>query len=80
MKLFYFVGGPKPGRAEEFFQRLHQIGGSPAGWRIYPHSTHDGKALHVVSAESQQAILDHLQHFDDIYERSEIIEVQDMTQ
>jgi hypothetical protein len=54
MKLFYFIGGPKPSRAEEFFQRLRQIGGSPAGWRIYPHSADDGKALHIVETESQR--------------------------
>ncbi len=80
MKLFYFVGGPKPGRAEEFFQRLHQIGGSPAGWKIYPHVTNDGKALHVVIADSQQDILDHLQHFGDTYEHTEIMEIRDATQ
>lgn len=80
MKIFYFVGGPKAGRAEDFFQRLHQIGGSPAGWRIYPHSSEDGKALHVVEAESRQAILDHLQQFGDTYEHTEIIEIRDARQ
>lgn len=76
MKTFYFIGGPKPGRAEEFFQRLAQVGGSPANWQIYPHAANDGKALHVVNAESLQNILDHLQHFQGIYEHSEIIEVR----
>jgi uncharacterized sporulation protein YeaH/YhbH (DUF444 family) len=74
--MFYFVGGPQTGRVEEFFQRLAQIGGSPAGWQIYPHVANDGKALHVVTTESLQSILDHLQHFQDIYEYSEIVEVK----
>ena len=76
MKTFYFVGGPKPGRVEEFFQRLAQVGGSPPNWQIYPHVANDGKALHVVNVESLQSILDHLQHFQEIYEYSEIIEVR----
>jgi hypothetical protein len=45
MKKFYFVGGPKTGQSEEFFRRLNQIGGTPFGWRIYPHAVNDGKAL-----------------------------------
>jgi len=76
MKTFYFIGGPKPGRVEEFFQRLAQVGGLPANWKIYPHVASDGKALHVVNVESLQSILDHLQHFQEIYEYSEIIEVR----
>lgn len=76
MKTFYFVGGPKPGHAEEFFQRLAQIGGSPVGWQIYPHAADDGKALHIINSDSFQSIFDHLHHFDDIYEHSEIIEVR----
>ncbi len=79
MKLFYFIGGPKPDQAEEFFQRLHQIGGSPTGWKIYPHLARDGKALHIVTAESSQDILDHLKHFDDIYEHTKIMESRDVT-
>jgi hypothetical protein len=38
MKMFYFVGGPKVGQAEEFFRHLNQIGGPPSSWRIYPHA------------------------------------------
>jgi hypothetical protein len=75
MKTFYFVGGPKPGKAEEFFRRLTQIGGTPTGWRLYPHADNSGKALHLVDAESEEGIIDHLQHFQDIYERSEIVEI-----
>ena len=75
MKKFYFVGGPKAGQAEEFFRRLNQIGGTPFGWRLYPHAVNDGKALHLVDAESQDEIFTHLQHFHDIYERSEIVEI-----
>ena len=75
MKKFYFVGGPKPGQAEEFFRRLNQIGGSPLGWRLYPHAIDDGKALHLVDTESQDDIVRHLEHFQDIYERSEIVEI-----
>jgi hypothetical protein len=77
MKKFYFVGGPKPGQTEEFFRRLNQIGGSPSGWRLYPHADHSGKALHLVDAESEESIIDHLQHFQDIYERSEIVEISE---
>jgi hypothetical protein len=76
MKTFYFIGGPKPGQAKEFFQRLARAGGSPANWRVYPHVANDDKALHVVQAESVQDILDHLHAFQDIYEHSEIIEVR----
>ena len=38
MKKYYFVGGPKEGFAEEFFQRLGKLGGPPVGWRIFPHA------------------------------------------
>jgi hypothetical protein len=75
MKKFYFVGGPKAGQAEEFFRRLNQIGGIPPGWRVYPHTGNSGKALHIVDVESQDEIVHHLEHFHDIYERSEIIEI-----
>ena len=75
MKKFYFVGGPNIGQSEEFFRRLEQIGGTPPGWRIYPHAVSDGKALHIVEAEFQEEILNHLQHFHDIYEWSEIVEL-----
>jgi hypothetical protein len=75
MKKFYFVGGPKTGQAEEFFRRLNQIGGTPSGWRLYPHAGNSGKALHLVDAESQDDIVHHLEHFQDIYERGEIVEI-----
>lgn len=77
MRAFYFVGGPKTGQAEELFRRLSQIGGAPSGWRICPHTANDGKALHIVDAGSQYEILDHLQYFRDIYERTEIVEIQE---
>ncbi len=77
MKVFYFVGGPKPGHAHEFFQRLIDLGSPPAGWQIYPHVADDGKALHVVHAKSMQDILEHLQHFQDIYEYTEIMQVRE---
>jgi hypothetical protein len=75
MKKFYFVGGPKAGQAEEFFRRLNQIGGIPSGWCLYPHADSSGKALHLLDAESEEGIIDHLRHFQDIYERSEIVEI-----
>jgi hypothetical protein len=75
MKKFYFVGGPKPGQAEEFFRRLNQIGGTPTGWRLYPHADNSGKALHIADVESQDDIVHHLEHFHDIYEYSEIVEI-----
>ena len=75
MKKFYFVGGPKTGQAEEFFRRLNQIGGSPSGWCLYPHADHSGKALHLIDAESQDDIIRHLEHFQGIYECSEIVEI-----
>jgi hypothetical protein len=40
-----------------FFERLVEVGGTPEGWKIYPHSADDGKALHIVQAESQNEIL-----------------------
>jgi hypothetical protein len=75
MKKFYFVGGPKSGQSEAFFRRLNQIGGSPPGWHIYPHTVNDDKALHIVDTESQDGILNHLQHFEGLYEWSEIVEI-----
>jgi hypothetical protein len=75
MKSFYFVGGPKPGMQEKFIQRLEEIGGSPQGWTIFPHVSEDGKALHVVTVESLQDVLEHVAHFNGFYEYGEIIEV-----
>lgn len=75
MKKFYFVGGPKEGYSEEFFRRLGEIGGPPTGWNVYPHSRQDGKALHIVEVETINDILEHLQYFDGIYDRGDIIEI-----
>ena len=83
MKKFYFVGGPKAGKSEEFFRRLREIGGTPASWRVYPHVSNDGKALHIAEVESQSEILCHLHHFDGIYEWGkieEIVETQRMNE
>ena len=63
------------GEAEEFFRRLRQIDGTPPSRRIYPPADNDGRALHMVAVESPQEILNHLQHFDDIYEHTEIVEI-----
>jgi hypothetical protein len=77
MRTFYFVGGPTPGDAEAFFRRLDAAGGPPAGWRIYPHACGDGKALHIVRAESTDPINAHLAQFADIYEATPPIELVD---
>jgi hypothetical protein len=76
VSLFYFVGGPKTGKAPEFFRRLEEAGGPPDGWAIYPHASGDGRALHLVTASSAEPILEHLRRFEDVYERDEIIEVR----
>ncbi len=75
VKKFYFVGGPRAGKSEEFFQRLAQVGGTPATWRIYPHVGDDGKALHIAEVKSVDEIWTHLRHFDGIYEVSDIVEI-----
>lgn len=75
MKKFYFVGGPKSGKAGEFFRRLDEVGGPPSGWHIYPHSGKDGMALHFVDVESQEDIIRHLQQFEGLYQFGEIIEI-----
>ena len=75
MKTFYFTGGPKYGMQEKFFQRLEEIGGMPQGWVIYPHVSEDGKALHIVTVESLQHVLEHATPFDSFYECGEIIEI-----
>jgi len=75
MKTYYFVGGPPPDRMQEFRARLAAAGGPPPGWLLLPHASRDGKALHVVQAESPEAVLRHLAHFDGIYSHGEIIEV-----
>jgi hypothetical protein len=75
MKTFYFVGGPTEGHQDDFFRRLTEIGGLPPGWRIYPHATGDGRALHLAQADGEEAIVAHLALFDPIYERGPIVEV-----
>jgi hypothetical protein len=80
VKKYYFVGGPKTGQSEEFFRRLNQVGGTPPGWRVYPHVVGDDKALHVVDVESEEEVFKHLQHFHDIYEWGEIVEITETRQ
>ena len=75
MRTFYFVGGPTPNNTGEFFQRLAQVGGPPPSWHIYPHSSGDGKALHLIEAESEDSITAHLARFADIYEATKAIEI-----
>lgn len=77
MKKFYFVGGPKEGCLEEFFTRLKTIGGPPPGWRIYPHANSDGRALHVIDATQIDDIMKHLNRFSEIYDRGDIIEIDE---
>ena len=76
MKTFYFVGGPIAGHRDAFMRRLSEAGGSPAGWRIYPHASGDGRALHVVEADSDGSILAHLAIFDPFFEHGTIVEVE----
>ncbi len=75
MRLFYFVGGPVSGREDEFFERLAEVGGSPPGWRLYPHVAQDGRALHVAEANDEDEIVAHLAQFGPIYERGPIVEI-----
>jgi hypothetical protein len=75
MRTFYFVGGPIGGEGEAFRRRLTEIGGSPAGWGIYPHASGDGQALHVVTTDAEKSIEAHLAKFDPIYTHGPIVEV-----
>ena len=77
MRTYYFIGGPTPGNQETFFCRLEAAGGLPSGWSIYPHTTGDGKALHIARVESADAIAAHLALFADIYQSTEPVEVID---
>ena len=77
MHTFYFVGGPKPGHAADFFRRLDAAGGPPPGWSIYPHARGDGKALHIVRTEFAESIDAHLTQFADIYDATPPIELAD---
>jgi hypothetical protein len=77
LRTFYFVGGPTPGHADVFFRRLEAAGGPPSGWRIYPYACGDGKALHIVRAESDESINAHLAQFTDVYVATPPIELVD---
>jgi hypothetical protein len=61
---------------DEFRRRLDAAGGPPPGWLVLPHASGDGRALHIVSADSLEAVLRHLAHFDGIYARGDIVEVR----
>jgi hypothetical protein len=75
LKLYYFVGGPVESQQEAFFQKLAEVGGSPPGWRLFPHVGQDGRALHLVEARDAGEIEAHLARFGPIYERGPIVEV-----
>jgi hypothetical protein len=75
MRLFYFIGGPVEGQQDAFFRRLAEVGGSPTGWRLYPHVDQDGRALHLIDASSEAEIEAHLAQFGPVYERGPIVEV-----
>ena len=75
MHTYSFVGGPTPGNAEAFFRRLAEAGGPPPGWEIWPHAGGDGGALHLVRAESSDAIAAHLARFADLYRATPPVEV-----
>jgi hypothetical protein len=45
---------------------------------VYPHASGDGRALHVVHAESCDELTRHLERFDGIYSRDEIVEVRSL--
>jgi hypothetical protein len=77
MRLFYFIGGPKPGQAVQYLRRLEEIGGNPPDWRVYPLVTSDGKALHLVRVDSPETIQVHLQSLAPYCEYSEINEIFD---
>jgi hypothetical protein len=80
MRTFYFVGGPTPGHRDEFFGRLAAAGGTPPGWQISPHAGADGKALHIVQANSEVEIAGHLAQFADIYDATPPVELVDTHQ
>ncbi len=53
-------------------------GGPPPGWLVYPPASGEGRALHVVHAESRDEVIRHLERFDGIYSRDEIVEVRSL--
>lgn len=75
MKTYYFIGRPQPGKRAQFFEKLTEIGGTPPGWKIYPHVSGDGLALHLIEAESPEEIHAHLDHFAGMYTHAEFIEI-----
>ncbi len=75
MSTYYFVGGPLPGMLDEFLLRLEAAGGPPPGWLVLPHANGDGRALHVVVAESRDEVLGHLARFEGIYAHDDLVEV-----
>ena len=77
MKDYYFIGGPVPSREDLFYKTLKEIGETPSGWKILPYADRQGEALHIITAESKDDIMDHLRHFEGFYQHSEIIEIVD---
>jgi hypothetical protein len=75
MKLFYFVGGPTVGNQQSFVRRLAELGGPPPEWRVYPFLDGSLQALHLVSADAEDAIDAHLANFAPGYERGPIVEL-----
>jgi hypothetical protein len=75
MRRYYFIGGPTEGHQEEFFRRLDNVGGSPPGWRIYPHAAGDGQALHIVETDGEESILAHLAKLEPHYRHGPIVEL-----
>jgi hypothetical protein len=77
LKLFYFVGGPPPDQQRAFLARLAELGGPPPGWRIYPHASGNGQALHLVETDDVASIPAHLTAFGPAYGHEPIVEVID---
>jgi hypothetical protein len=75
MRTYYFVGGPVDGQPDAFHRHLAEVGGPPRGWRIYPHATGDGQALHIVQSATLEPVLAHLAQFGPIYRYGPIVEV-----
>jgi hypothetical protein len=75
MRLFYFVGGPTVGNEQSFLRRLVEVGGPPPGWQVFPFLHGSGQALHLVSADAEEAIEAHLANFAPGYERGPVVEL-----